>query len=67
MRRIVRVANTRHSREDFMIADDDTVAGPFGRISRRSAIGSTLLAGAAFLAADSTSAQEPRGAHGRTL
>ena len=45
-----------------MIADDDTVAGPFGRISRRSAIGSTLLAGAAFLAVDSTSAQEPRGA-----
>ena len=45
-----------------MIADDDTVAGPFGRISRRSAIGSTLLAGAAFLAPESTSAQEPRGA-----
>ena len=42
-----------------MIADDDTVAGPFGRISRRSAIGSTLLAGAAFLAADPISAQQP--------
>ena len=32
-----------------MSADDDTVTGPFGPISRRSAIGSTLLAGAAFL------------------
>jgi L-ribulose-5-phosphate 3-epimerase len=45
-----------------MVADDDTVAGPFGPISRRTAIGSTLLAGAGFLAAHSLSAQEPRGA-----
>src|SRR5687767_10619883 len=45
-----------------MIADDDTVAGPFGRISRRSAIGSTLLAGAAFLGAPPMAAQEPRAA-----
>jgi len=41
-----------------MVADDDTVAGPFGPISRRTAIGSTLLAGAAFLARP-LSAQEP--------
>ena len=36
--------------------------GPFGRISRRSAIGSTLLPGAAFLAAPPTAAQAPRAA-----
>jgi hexulose-6-phosphate isomerase len=45
-----------------MIVDDDAVSGPFGPISRRSAIGSTLLAGAAFLAGRPMSAQEPRGA-----
>ena len=45
-----------------MTADDDSGAGPFGPISRRSAIGSTLLAGAAFLAGQPIAAQEPRGA-----
>lgn len=45
-----------------MVADDETVAGPFGPMSRRTAIGSTLLAGAAFLTSHSLSAQEPRGA-----
>src|SRR4026207_2378458 len=45
--------NAPHSREDLMVADDDTVAGPFVPMSRRTAIGSTLLAGAAFLAAPS--------------
>jgi hypothetical protein len=45
-----------------MSADDDTVGGPFGPISRRTAIGSTLLAGAAFLAAHPLIAQESRGA-----
>ena len=45
-----------------MNADDDPVDGPFGPISRRSAIGSTLLAGAAFLTSPPTAAQEPRGA-----
>ena len=44
-----------------MTADDDTGAGPFGPISRRSAIGSTLLAGAAFLTGQPIAAQEPRG------
>jgi hexulose-6-phosphate isomerase len=44
------------------MGDDDTGAGPFGPISRRSAIGSTLLAGAAFLAAHPLAAQEARGA-----
>ena len=43
-----------------MSADDDTVAGPFGPISRRSAIGATLLAGAGFLTGHPLSAQEPR-------
>jgi sugar phosphate isomerase/epimerase len=41
-----------------MSTDDDTVAGPFGPISRRSAIGATLLAGAAFLTAPPLNAQE---------
>ena len=41
-----------------MTADDDTGAGPFGPISRRSAIGSTLLAGAAFLTAQPIAAQD---------
>ena len=45
-----------------MSADDDTVAGPFGPISRRQAIGATLLAGAAFLAPPPLSAQDPRAA-----
>ena len=45
-----------------MSTDDDTVAGPFGPISRRSAIGATLLAGAAFLAGHPVNAQEPRDA-----
>ena len=45
-----------------MSVTDDTVAGPFGPISRRSAIGATLLAGAAFLASPPLSAQEPRDA-----
>ena len=33
-----------------MATPDDIANGPFGPISRRSAIGSALLAGAAFLA-----------------
>ena len=45
-----------------MMGDDHASSGPFGPISRRSAIGSTLLAGAAFLAAHPLAAQEPRGA-----
>ena len=45
-----------------MSTDDDTVAGPFGPISRRSAIGATLLAGAAFLAPSALIAQEQRNA-----
>jgi hexulose-6-phosphate isomerase len=40
-----------------MASPVDTVSGPFGPISRRSAIGSALLAGAAFLAPDAASAQ----------
>jgi L-ribulose-5-phosphate 3-epimerase len=44
-----------------MSADDDTVASPFGPISRRTALGAALLAGAAFLAPDPLSAQERRG------
>src|SRR5215207_1375289 len=44
-----------------MSADDDTVTGPFGPISRRSAIGSTLLAGAAFLTTPPVAAQAPQG------
>jgi L-ribulose-5-phosphate 3-epimerase len=44
-----------------MSADDDTVAGPFGPISRRTALGAALMAGAAFLAPDPLSAQEGRG------
>ena len=46
-----------------MASPDDIVNGPFGPISRRSAIGSALLAGAAFLApaglAASASPQAP--------
>jgi L-ribulose-5-phosphate 3-epimerase len=47
-----------------MTPPDDIANGPFGPISRRSAIGSALLAGAAFLAPDgfaaSTAAQAAR-------
>ena len=42
------------------MSDYDTAPGPSRPISRRSAIGLTLLAGAAFLAAHPMSAQEPR-------
>jgi hexulose-6-phosphate isomerase len=52
----------RHSKEDVMTADDDTVAGPFGPMSRRAAIGSALLAGASLLAPHAASGQEPRAA-----
>jgi hexulose-6-phosphate isomerase len=41
-----------------MIDDDGAVAGPFGPISRRSAIGSALLAGAGLLTARSTAGQQ---------
>ena len=43
------------------MVDDDIVAGGFGPISRRSAISSTLLAGAAFLTAQPIAAQQPQG------
>jgi len=43
------------------MVDDDIVAGAFGPISRRSAISSTLLAGAAFLTAQPIAAQQPQG------
>jgi hexulose-6-phosphate isomerase len=43
-----------------MTSPDDTASGPFGPISRRSAIGSALLAGAAFLAPGGVSAQDAR-------
>jgi hypothetical protein len=46
---------------------DDTAAGPFGPISRRSAISSTLLAGAAVLTGQPAGAQEPRGSLGLSL
>jgi hexulose-6-phosphate isomerase len=59
------VSQTRGILEDVMSANDDTVVGPFGPISRRSAIGATLLAGAAFLAGP-VNAQEPRGAAAST-
>ena len=43
-----------------MASPDDLTTGPFGPISRRSAIGSALLAGAAFLAPGGLAAQDPR-------
>ena len=43
-----------------MTSSDDNADGPFGPISRRSAIGSTLLAGAAFLAPAGLAAQDAR-------
>ena len=38
-----------------MTADDVAVEGPFGPVTRRAVIGSTLLAGAAFFAAPQAS------------
>jgi len=43
-----------------MTSSDDLATGPFGPISRRSAIGSGLLAGAAFLAPAGFAAQDAR-------
>lgn len=50
-----------------MASHDDHSTGPFGPISRRTAIGSTLLAGAAFLAPGRHGAAEaaPQAARGR--
>ena len=42
----MRIGCLRHSTEDVMTADDQKVAGPFGPMSRRAAIGSAPLAGA---------------------
>ena len=42
-----------------MTRTDDTVPGPFGPMTRRSAIGSTLLAGAAFLGTEGYADQQP--------
>src|SRR6202022_609712 len=47
-------------KEPPMTSPDDTAPGPFGPISRRSAIGSALLAGAAFLAPGGLGAQDVR-------
>ena len=43
-----------------MASPDDIGNGPFGPISRRSAIGSALLAGAAFLAPRPCAAEDAR-------
>src|SRR5687767_12278354 len=44
-----------------MTRTDDHVPGPFGPMTRRSAIGSTLLAGAAFLGAEAHAGPQPAG------